>query len=229
MLATLHRIRFLPATILAATVLLLVKLTALWQEADAVVLNVFTVADAHAETTQPPQPTPPAPDTKAGRQNRPAPEANPADTEISSLSASEIAVLQQLAERRQALDAREDELQRKEALLQVVELRISERTEELKAMQANLERLTKVFDTQQDARVSSLVKIYEAMKPKDAARIFEALDIETLLLVAQRMNERKLSPIMAEMNPNRAKQVTEEIARLREISPANDKKFNISG
>jgi flagellar motility protein MotE (MotC chaperone) len=43
------------------------------------------------------------------------------------------------------------------------------------------------------------------------------------------MNERKLSPIMAEMNPNRAKQVTEEIARLREISPANDKTFNISG
>ena len=159
MFATVRRIRFLPVTILAATVLLLVKLSALWHEADDAFLDILTIADAHAETTPAPQPTPPPSDTKARLQNEPATEVKPTGTEISSLTASEIAVLQQLAERRQVLDARENDLQRKEALLQVAELRISERTEELKALQANLERLTKTFDTQQNARVSSLVKI----------------------------------------------------------------------
>jgi flagellar motility protein MotE (MotC chaperone) len=59
------------------------------------------------------------------------------------------------------------------------------------------------------------------MKPKDAARIFEKLDMETLLLVAERMKERKLAPIMAKMDPTKAKDITEELAQLRQVLPAS--------
>jgi flagellar motility protein MotE (MotC chaperone) len=88
---------------------------------------------------------------------------------------------------------------------------------ELKAIQASLDSLIKVYDDQQDGQIRSLVKIYENMKPKDAARIFQELDMETLLLVAERMKERKLAPIMAQMNPGKAKEVTVELARLRQM------------
>ncbi len=55
------------------------------------------------------------------------------------------------------------------------------------------------------------------MKPKDAARIFEELEMDTLLLVTERMKERKLAPIMAKMNPARATEITVELSRLRNL------------
>ena len=79
--------------------------------------------------------------------------------------------------------------------------------------------LIKTFDAQQDAKILSLVKIYENMKPKDAARIFEKMELDTLLEVAERMKERKLAPIMAKMNPEKARDMTVELARLRQLPP----------
>ena len=59
------------------------------------------------------------------------------------------------------------------------------------------------------------MKIYENMKPKDAARIFEELDMAVLLDVIERMKERKTAPILAQMNPKRAKAITLELAKRR--------------
>ena len=55
------------------------------------------------------------------------------------------------------------------------------------------------------------------MKPKDAAKIFEELEMTTLLEVAERMKERKLAPVMAKMNPERAREITVELRDLREL------------
>ena len=41
--------------------------------------------------------------------------------------------------------------------------------------------------------------------------------METLLLVAERMKERKLAVVMAKMNPRKARDVTVELSRLRDI------------
>ena len=54
-------------------------------------------------------------------------------------------------------------------------------------------------------------------QPKDAARIFGELDINTLLKVAERMKEKKLAPIMAKMNPDRAKEMTVALTKLRNL------------
>ena len=66
-------------------------------------------------------------------------------------------------------------------------------------------------------RNSFVIKIYENMKPKDAARIFDELDMDTLLLVAERMKERKLAPVMAQMKPTKAKDVTIRLSTLRSL------------
>ena len=55
------------------------------------------------------------------------------------------------------------------------------------------------------------------MKPKDAARIFEEMGMDTLLLVTERMSERKLAPIMAKMDPAKATEMTVELSRLRDL------------
>ena len=73
--------------------------------------------------------------------------------------------------------------------------------------------------------MKSLVKVYENMKPKDAARIFEKLDMPVLLQVVERMKEQKLAAVLAEMDPGKAKSVTIELATQHQLpaktTPAN--------
>ena len=69
----------------------------------------------------------------------------------------------------------------------------------------------------EEQQLNSLVTIYENMKPKDAARIFGELDMVVLLDVIERMKERKVAPILAAMNPKRAKAITIELAQRRDF------------
>ena len=55
------------------------------------------------------------------------------------------------------------------------------------------------------------------MKPKEAAKIFQELEMDTLLEVAERMKERKLAAIMAKLGAERAREVTVELRQLREL------------
>jgi flagellar motility protein MotE (MotC chaperone) len=136
------------------------------------------------------------------------------------LTQNEIDLLQKLAERRERLDGREREMDRRIGLLQAAEQRIERKVSDLKKLQGTIEGLLKKHSAEQDNNLASLVKIYEAMKPKDAARIFQALEMDTLLLVAERMKERKLAPIMASLTPEKAKEITVELTQLRKLPRA---------
>ena len=136
------------------------------------------------------------------------------------ISDEELALLQRLVERREALERRADNLDQREALLAATEARIADKMSELKALQGLIESLLVQHDEQEEAQMQSLVKIYESMKPKEAARIFGELDMVVLLDVIGRMKERKSAPILAKMNPERAKAVTLELAQRRELPVA---------
>ena len=125
-----------------------------------------------------------------------------------SLSDEEIDLLQSLAERRKELELRAHQLEQREALLMAVERRIDEKIEGLKELQGSIQGET-------ESQYKSLVKIYENMKPKDAARIFEELDMAILLPVTERMKERKLAPILAKMNTTKAMALTARLAQRR--------------
>ena len=43
------------------------------------------------------------------------------------------------------------------------------------------------------------------------------MDMDILLLVAERMKERKLAPVMAQMTPERAKEMTVQLSRARQL------------
>ncbi len=144
----------------------------------------------------------------------PAPPSNPVRDPF-DMSDEELELLQRLVERREALSERSRKLDERESLLEATEARIADKMNELKELQAVIESLLVQYDEEEEARLQSLVKIYESMKPKDAARIFEELDILVLLDVIGRMKERKSAPILAKMNPTRAKTVTLELAQRR--------------
>ena len=138
----------------------------------------------------------------------------------SMFTPAEVEVLQSLSERREALQARAGELEMRENLLGATEKRIEEKIAELTKLEATVEAKLKRYDEQEEAKMKSLVKIYENMKPKDAARILEELDMGILLEVAERMREAKMAPILALMNSNKAKTITVELAMRRQLPAA---------
>lgn len=223
--ALLSRFRLLPITLFAASLMLTVKLGTIWNDLGTVFDTSISVTSARAEASPEPQSTPPDPHAEGPSEHgQEAPYADapsgskpPRPGEHRVQSRSEMELLDHLAKRRKKLDGWEQEIAQRDALLKAAETRIDQKVQELKTMQTTLDHLIKVYDEQQDGQIGSLVKIYENMKPKDAARIFQELDMETLLLVAERMRERKLAAIMAQMNPAKAKEVTVELARLRHI------------
>src|SRR6185369_3324386 len=73
------------------------------------------------------------------------------------------------------------------------------------------------YNEQEDIKIRSLVKIYETMKPKDAARIFEELDMPVLLTVVDRMKESKVAGIMTYMTPQKAKDLTIQLTEQRKL------------
>lgn len=138
------------------------------------------------------------------------------------MSDQEIELLQALAERRQQIEARAAEVEQRAALLSAAETRIEEKIGRLEGLQKQIEALLVQYDDQEEKQMESLVKIYEAMKPKDAARIFEKLEMEVLLSVVERMKERKSAPVLAEMNAERAQEITLELATRHELPLPRD-------
>ena len=139
-----------------------------------------------------------------------------------SLTDEEINLLQSLSERREVIEQQARELDQREVLLKAAESRIDEKVAELEALRKSIEELLGEHDEETEAQMKSLVKIYEAMKPKDAARIFEQLDMVVLLEVIERMKERKTAPILANMDPERAKTITLELAQRRTLPIAKE-------
>ncbi|MGK6356713.1 MotE family protein [Sphingomonas sp. DT-207] len=64
-----------------------------------------------------------------------------------------------------------------------------------------------------EAQFDELARIYQAMKPKAAAVVFEQLDMEVQMKVAQRMRERSTAMILAAMTPKGAAALSMALAR----------------
>jgi flagellar motility protein MotE (MotC chaperone) len=127
-------------------------------------------------------------------------------------SAAEVDVLTSLGKRRAAMDAREAEIQTETNILAATESRVDAKIAQLKDLQTQIAALLTQRDAAQEKQVVALVKTYSAMKPKDAAGIFNSLDDSVLLPVAEEMKSDTLAPLLAAMNPDIARKLTVKLA-----------------
>jgi flagellar motility protein MotE (MotC chaperone) len=161
----------------------------------------------HGKAEEPP-PKPAAPET-----------AKPPDGKVvfpeqtQPISPSERALLERLQARRQELEARAREIDIRENLLKSAEKRIEGRVEELKGVEARIGVATEQKKEAEDARLKGLVTMYEGMKPKDAAKVFDRLEMGVLFDIASKIAPRKMSDIMGLMSPEAAERLTVEMAR----------------
>ena len=84
-----------------------------------------------------------------------------------------------------------------------------------RALQKKLESLDAARREREDTSWKGLVKVYEAMKPRDAATIFNDLETPVLLQVVDRMKEAKAAPVLAAMQPDKARDLTTKLAQMR--------------
>lgn len=154
------------------------------------------------------------PDATAAPANGAAPAmtAAPVDAIKPTMTAGERAVLESLQQRRQELEARSRELEVRDSLLKAAEKRIEQRLQELREMETRVTGVEKKKDEEEAAKFKSLVSMYENMKAKDAAKVFDRLDLRILVEVVNAMNARRMSDILGLMTPEAAERLTIEIA-----------------
>ncbi len=139
--------------------------------------------------------------------------AVPASTPV--ITPGELQLLQDLRRRRQSLDERERMLDQRADLLRSTQLKLEARLDELTVLQQKLEQLKNERRAHDNENWTGLVKTYEDMKPKDAAAIFDVLDMHVLLEVLDRMEDRKAAAVLADMLPERARIATQLLAQKR--------------
>lgn len=233
------QVRLLPLLALAAICLFALKLAGLVFDGGYILTGS---APARAEISEPknkeegdparqtPQPADPEPAKTAEPRTPPdGPDApvktavpvKPGAAPAAVPQGAELEVLQSLAERRKALARRARELQLRENLLKAAEQRIEKRITELKEIEQRIETELKKRDDVRKAEYDKLVILYSRMKPKQAAEIFNRMDLDVLTAIVRRMKPRTMSAIFAAMKPSVAERVTIEIAkRARPRGPA---------
>ena len=161
----------------------------------------------------------PKPKEEAAKPAVPAPEVAKPDgvvvypEQTQPVSASERAILERLQSRRQELEARAREIDIRENLLKAAEKRIESRVEEMKAVESRITTATGQKAETDAARFKGIITMYEGMKPKDAAKVFDRLEMSVLFEIASQIAPRKMSDILGLMAPESAERLTIEMAR----------------
>jgi flagellar motility protein MotE (MotC chaperone) len=128
------------------------------------------------------------------------------------VSASERALLERLQARRQELEARAREIDIRESLLKAAEKRVEAKVEEMKAVESRISTATDVKAEVDAARFKGIITMYESMKPKDAAKVFDRLEMPVLIEIATQIAPRKMSDILGLMQTEAAERLTVEMA-----------------
>lgn len=233
--------RLLPATIVAMAALLLLKCGVFLQAVathsprpDGVMVAAANAASSD-QTKEPAKPAAPPVPQKAAAPTAAAPTAAASGPAASGAAASgaaasgpaaakdgpppvsdsERALLQDLRQRRLELDAQAAAIKTRESVLVATEQKLSARLTELQTLQKKLEGLDAAQRQKEEAGWRGLVKLYEDMKPKDAATILNDLSMPVLLQLMDRMKDAKAALVMAAMNPDKARDVTAQLAQMR--------------
>lgn len=208
----------LPLVIFFCSLMLSLRIGVLWRSVMAPEKKTptpvsFTAALAQEEAKNKPKEEP-KPEEKA-------PSADDEKQEKASkpkrFSQAELEILQTLAKRREELDAREQSLDQRLGVLKAAEAQLDAKLFKMQELQREISDLIGVYGEKEKSRLDNLVKVYSTMKPKEAARLFNEMDMPLLVKLFERMKEAKSAPILAAMDTAKAGELTKELAVKRTL------------
>ncbi len=138
------------------------------------------------------------------------------------IAQAERALLEQLRARRSELEVREQTIASRELVLAASERRLGQRIDELTQLQQRLEAMERTRGEREESGWRGLVRTYESMRPREAAAIFEELELPVVIQIMDRMGERKMAPVIGAMRPEKARVLTAELARHRANRPGSE-------
>ncbi len=136
-------------------------------------------------------------------------------------------VLRGLEEKKQKIDADRKRLEEKREALERIEEQIDEKLAQLEKLKKQIDEDLALLDRKKsekekqkealfEAKMDSLVKMYAGMKPKEAARIVDKMDIEVARQIFSRMRETAAAKILEDVGSEKAAKISESIAFKKE-------------
>ena len=208
--------RLLPLMIFFCVLMLSVRIGALWRAFSSSHGDAPSVLSVAALQAQAPETNDDVPLSQVAR-HAAMQVASELPVQDKSFSQSELEILQKLAKRREELDIRERTLEQKVGVLKAAEAQIDAKIVKLKELERTISDLVGVYNEQERDRMNNLVKIYSTMKPKEAARLFNEMEMSLLVRVFEKMKESKSAPILALMDSAKATALTAELANKKTL------------
>ena len=82
-------------------------------------------------------------------------------------------------------------------------------SKEVKISQKDLEAQIAAREAAEKKRISKLARIYDNMKPEEAAKALDSVNLDTVVLILQKMDESNAGKVLAKMDSNQAAQITQ--------------------
>ena len=83
------------------------------------------------------------------------------------------------------------------------------KSKEVKVSQKDIEAQMQEREKAEKKRISKLARIYESMKPDEAANALVNMDLDTAVMILQKMNEANVGQILAKMDAYQAAQISQ--------------------
>ena len=113
-------------------------------------------------------------------------------------------LMNELAQKERSLLHRETTIAAREADLRLAEQKIEERLAALESLRAEIRTEMTAMDEAREQRVVGLVRMFEGMRPGDAAAILSEPEEDISIAVLDRMARSKAGKVLAEMEPQKA-------------------------
>ncbi|NBZ87317.1 hypothetical protein GV832_06950 [Rhodobacteraceae bacterium CYK-10] len=126
-----------------------------------------------------------------------------------------------LSAREAQVQAKEDKLAQRMSALTLADQAITKRMEELQAAEEELKKTIAIADGASEKDLTQLTAVYEAMKPADAADLFQTMAPEFAAGFLGRMQPASAAAILTGMDPAKAYEVSVLLAGRNANAPKN--------
>jgi len=207
--AVLSRVRLFPLLVLVAVVALSLRVIDIYTGINLLTEPVLAEDEAQDKASE--KTEEPVMSEEAALEEKASEAARPPIV-VGLPDSQEMEIITQLRQRREELAGRAQKLELQEQLLSSTEKRIDDKITQLQVLEQQIKGHLRLFEERENEQLKSIVKVYETMKPKEAAPRFEVLALQTQLDLVTRMKPSKVAALMAKMTPNRASSLTTELA-----------------
>lgn len=177
---------------------------------------------ATADAAQTPATAPPQAEAQDCPNNISCAGMKPGTTTVAADPATrkaETSLVKDILARQVTLSTQEKALGEQKRVLDAAKLALEEKMRNLDATLALLAEKQAAHRETVSAETDRLVKIYEEMPAKEAAAVFNIMDIHVLVSIVSKMTPRKVSAVMGVMIPERVNLISQYLAGVRTFRP----------